>query len=266
MADISTVRPRPSPPRGKKNRRIPAALEDLPRIFDDKFFRDLARAKLLPAEVDMPCFAAAVLEAARIYVRDAGAATGNEVHHEVAQVLRAAERAMIARKRPDVAYENVAVLLEELSEQTRKLLRKRGALPDAATVRNPATQREACETIARLCRIGARWQEGRRRPGGKRSMTMVSELHAPALQQHPERHQPQLNFAIWFRAAYLEAVGKQPPFTAHPGRPSRFAQVMQACLDKLGAAVNAVELINKLQRGRNKKERQLRERLSGQNS
>ena len=159
------------------------------------------------------------------------------------------------------------------TDRTRKLLNNRGMLPEPETVRNPATQRKACETIGRICRIGACWQEGRRRPGGKRSVTMVSVLHAPALQQQPARRETQRNFVMWLRTAYLEAAGKPPPRTAHSDRPSAFARVVQTCLHKLGTGANAVEMLNELQRRRNEmesqhtsKKTQLRKRLSRQKS
>jgi hypothetical protein len=256
----------------QKDRRVPA-LEDLPRIFDYKFFQYLVQTKLLPAEIEIPRFTEGVLEAARIYVRDAGEFTNNDVHHEVDRLLRAANRANDARKRKDVSYTSVAVQLERLSDRTRKLLNNRGMLPEPETVRNPATQRKACETIGRICRIGACWQEGRRRPGGKRSVTMVSVLHAPALQQQPARRETQRNFVMWLRTAYLEAAGKPPPRTAHSDRPSAFARVVQTCLHKLGTGANAVEMLNELQRRRNEmesqhtsKKTQLRKRLSRQKS
>jgi hypothetical protein len=165
-------------------------------------------------------------------------------------LLRAADRAGNARKRKDAACEKVAVRIERLSERTRKLLNERGALPGPETLRDPATQHAACETIARLCRIGAYWQEGRRRPGGKRSMSMVSELHAPTLQQHPARREAQLSFVTSFRLAYLQAADKRPPATADAGRPGPFAETVQNCLDKLWAGANAVEMLNELQRRR----------------
>jgi hypothetical protein len=243
----------------KKDRRTP------PCIFDNKCIAELARTAGLPSAANVPRFKAGIRKAALIYLREAGTPTDNEVYHEVDLLLRAADRAVSARKRKDAACEKVAVQIERLSERTRKLLSKRGTLPYAGTLRDPKMQHDACVTVARLCRMGARWKEGRRRHGGKRSMTKVSVLHAPALQQHPARHEAQLNFAMWVQVAYCEATGMLPTFTAHPDtalRPlSGFPKMLQICLNKLGAGANAVELLNELHRRR----KQMRDRLSHQN-
>jgi hypothetical protein len=215
----------------KKDRLTPTP-EEVPSIFDDKCIRGLARRRL-PRTANVARFGDLVRDAALEYIRDANIASDNEVHHEVDGLLRAADRAVNARKRRDAAFEKVAVRIERLSERTRKLLNERGMLPDPEMLRNPATQHAACETIAKLCRIGACWQEGRRRPGGKRSMTLVSELHAPTLQQNPARREAQLNFVISLRLAYLHAAGKPPPRTANAERPSPFAETVQICLDQL---------------------------------
>jgi hypothetical protein len=246
----------------RKDRRIPTP-EDLPRLFDDKCIRQLVRIDGRLRTANIPVFAAGVLEAAEVFVRDASATNDNEVHYEVDKLLRAAERAIRARKRKDAACEKVAVQIEGLSGRTRELLNERGMLPSPEILRDPATRGAACEAITSLCRIGAYWQEGRRRPGGKRSMTMVSLLHAPTLKQRPARREAHLNFMMMLRLAYLEATGKPPPATAHPGRPTPFAQIAQICLDKLRAGANAIELINRLQRRRKDKEE--RQRLSRQN-
>jgi hypothetical protein len=187
-----------------------------------------------------------------------------------AALLRAADRAVKRRKGKDAAYEEVAKRIERLSDPTRKLLNERSArpaaaleMPDLEAFRDPMRRDEACENIARLCRIGACWKEGRRRPGGKRSITLVSMLHAPEPQQHPSRRKAQLNFVMWLRVAYVEATGEQPSLTANANRPGPFARMVQACLDEIRAGANAVELLNELQRRRKGKKQA--GPLSGQN-
>ena len=214
--------------------------------------------------------AAGVRDAALIYIRDTRATSDKEVHDEVDELLRAADCAVKRRKNKDAAYEKVAKPIERLSERTRKLLNKRSArptvaleMPDLEAFRDLARRDEACETSARLCRIGAAREEGRRRPGGKRSITLVSTLHAPEPQQHPSRRKAELNFVMWLRMAYLEATGEHPSLTANANRPGPFARMVQACLDEIRAGANAVELLNELQRRRKGKKQA--GPLSGQN-
>jgi hypothetical protein len=233
----------------RKVRRIPAP-EEVPRIFDDKCIQVLAKLGKLSWAANIPRFTAGVRKAAEVFISDASAASDNEVHYEVDGLLRAASRAVKARKRKDAACGAVALQIEDLSERARKLLNERGTLPDPDILRDPATQHAACETVASLCRIGAFWQEGRRRPGGKRSLTMVPVLHAPALEQHPARREAHLYFISMLRTAVLEATGMLPPLTANHDMPTSFAEMAQVCLDKLQAGANAVKLINALQRRR----------------
>jgi len=246
--------------RAKKDRRAPP-LDELPQIFGDRRIRELEVIAKLPPQADMLCFAAAIREAARIYVRDAGVASNNEVHHEVDGLLRAADRRN---------YEDVAKRREALSERTRILLSRRAirpavalTIPDSEAFRDPTKRDEACKIIASLCRIGAGWKEGRRRPSGKRSTTLASVLHAPHLEQHPPRREAELDFVMWLRLAYFDATGEPPALTANPQRPGPFARMVQACLNDVRSGANAVESINELQRrGKDKKDPPS---LSGQN-
>jgi hypothetical protein len=240
--------------RVKKEWQIPKA-QDVPRLFSDQRIRELAAEAKLPLGDDLR-FAAGVREAALIYISEASAASDNEVHYEVDALLRAADRAVKQRKNKDAAYEDVAKRVERLSERTRKLLNERSTraaaleMPHPEAFRDIARRDEACEAITRLCRIGACGKEGRRRPGGKRSMTMASTLHAPELQQHPRRRDAARNFVMWLRVAYLVATDKLPSPTANPERPGPFARMVQACLDEVKAGANAVELLNELQQRR----------------
>src|SRR4029077_8726868 len=86
----------------------------------------------------------AVREAALAYIGDASTASDKEVHHEVDGLLRAADRAVHARKHKDAACDKVAALIERLSERTRRLLSDWGELPDPKALRDPATQCAAC--------------------------------------------------------------------------------------------------------------------------
>jgi hypothetical protein len=202
-------------------------------------------AKLkIPAEA-MPCFIEGIRCAYQIFSEDAGKATLNEVHHEIDELVRAALRAVKARKGQDAACEEVARRVERLSVQARTLLNKRGTLPDAEALRDPTRQRDACETVARLGRVGAYRKQGRKRPGDKKSTTEVSVLYAPVLQQYPSRREgPAHAFVGWIEAAYIEATGKKPPCTANRSNPGPYAHFVQACLDELRASADAVDLIN----------------------
>ncbi len=98
--------------------------------------------------------------------------------------------------------------------------------------------------------MGAYLKLGRKRGGGKRSVTEVSVLYAPTQQQHPPRRAAQIAFVMGIEAAYVEATGEAPNATANLNRPGPYARFVQACLDRLRAGANAVEIINERDRRR----------------
>jgi|SRR5215831_13031875 len=151
--------------------RHPIEEAEIPRILDDACIKRLATTRL-PARADLRRFAEGVREAARIYAKDARVPTDNELHAEIAALYRSAERKQ---------YEQVAALLEGLSQKARGLLNRRGArprlgleLPTANALSDAAQQKKARETVLRLCGLGGKYVEGRRRSSGKRSRTWRS--------------------------------------------------------------------------------------------
>jgi hypothetical protein len=97
--------------------RHPIAADDVPRVFDDGCIAKLARIGKLPAGADMKPFAEGIREAARTYAREARVPNVNELHDEIAELFRAADRR---------EYEQVARLLEQLSAEARDSLSERG--------------------------------------------------------------------------------------------------------------------------------------------
>ena len=223
---------------------------DVPRIFSGDGVRQMVPAKLrIPSEA-MPRFVEEIRRAALIFFDDAKRPTDNEIHHEIAELVRAAVRAAKARKRPDFACAQVAGLVELLSPPTREILNRRNTLPHPAMLRDPSTQRDACHIILGLGRLGVHHKPGRKRgkdEQGKdrRSVTEISDLYAPKPQQYPSRREgPPHAFVGWVEAAYIEATGKKPPCTANRANPGPYARFVQACLDELRASADAVDLIN----------------------
>jgi hypothetical protein len=204
---------------------------------------------------------------ARIYARDAREPNDNELHAEIAALHKVAERR---------DFEQVAQLLAALSPPAREQLKNRGkwqgrkfSLPTPKALREPRLREGACTAVARLCRTGGGYVEGRLRPSGKRSLTWRWRLYAPEPRSHFPKRQAERDFVMWLRLAWLEAVGEAPSATVNPGRGklqqngSRepggpFARMVCECLRLVGAPhADAVGLLNELAR---------RRRLSGRNS
>ena len=95
----------------------PIATEEISRTFDDARIEELAQIGKLPASADMKRFAEGIREAARIYGTDVREPNDNEVRAEVEKLYLAAERRL---------YDQVAILLEELSPRAFRLLKHGG--------------------------------------------------------------------------------------------------------------------------------------------
>jgi hypothetical protein len=239
--------------RTRKVRAIPAP-EQVPRIFSDECVRQLAGVAKLPLDADLPRFAAAIRAAAEAYIRTASVPDDNAVHHEIKALYNAAARCR---------HTEVAGRIEKLSPRTRDFLNKRAKrpsipwkIPAAAALRDEAARDDACAAIVSLLRIGGHWvgpgsgkpEEGRRRPGGKRSRSFIPELYAPKLQKRQQKRKAERDFVMWMQLAYLNATEQSPPHTAHHVNRGPFARMVKRCLQLVGAqAADAVELINALQ-------------------
>jgi len=231
-------------PRNKSSPVISAA-----DVFDAPFIERLAGLGKLPASADLDRFGEGVREAARIYVRDSGIPNANEVNREITKLHRAAEKR---------GFETVAELLGNLSPRARSLLNDRGsrrtlglALPETEALHAAETQVQACATIVRLCALGGRYVQGRRRPSGRRSWTWRPYLHAPNPRRQPPRREAELYFLICLELAWLEAVGKPPSRGANPHDLGPFARAVKECLHRVGAShVDTPGLMNELNRRR----------------
>jgi len=219
--------------RAKKDRRIPGP-EELPRILDDKFIRDLAQQAKLPLDADIPRFAAAIRDAALRYVADMANTSDRAMRDQIQALYSAAVRHR---------YKETATRINKLSERTRAFLKGRGdrrsvgvAIPEPEVLRDRASRDQACEAVVRLLRVGM--------VGGK------AILYEPTPQPRPSRRKAELDLVMWLRVAYLEATGMPPTRTANPNRPGPFARMVQTCLDKITPGANAAEMLNKLDRRR----------------
>ena len=245
-------------------RRPAIAPDDVPDVFNDACILELAALAQLPPSADLNVFAAGVREAAHAYARASRERDANELHHEIAVLYDAARRRQNGR---------TASLLEELSPQARAYLNDRLKrpgprkaklrLPSAGALRNSRRCDTAREMIERVCRVGGVFVEGRERPSGKRSRpTFRARLHAPALQRHVPKRDPERNFVINLQATWLKATGTKPARTARHKDDSRevgpLARVAEKCLQRLDVpGADVAELINELNRRRVEKRRAL---------
>ena len=217
---------------------------DVPIVFNDDCISYLAELSKLPKVADKSRFGRAIHDSVQIYLRDAAMLNENDIHREIARLHQAARF-----RRHEKSFE----LITNLSPQTRAILNRRNLpgvvlLIDSSPLLDPARQRQACEQLATLCRMGAKPKEGRKRPGGKRSKTLAPDLYAPPASRHFEKRAAERTFLMWLRIAWLDATGeKQRARTAARTLDilGPFAKFVCECLNLVGAKhVDGIALIN----------------------
>jgi len=235
----------------KRARNIIGA-DEVPHVFDADCIERLARIGPLPIHADRSRFGKGVREAARIFARDAREPNVNQVHDEIAGLWKAANRA-----KPQ--WGAMASAMETLSPRTLEILADRGRPPHVAVplptpdaLRDPERREAARAAIARLCSMGGKEIEGRKRKGGKQSRPRWSPvLYAADKQARFAKRKAERDFVMWLRIAWCEAVGEKPAQTARHAGAGRelgpFARMARECLRLVGASdADVVGLINEL--------------------
>jgi hypothetical protein len=241
--DTAPPRKVASPTRGAKKSR-PILAEDVAAVFNDARVAQLAKAAKPPPGINIAVLAEGVREAARIFVRDASDPTANELHDQIAALLKASERRR---------YDDLALLLEGLSPQTRDLM---PGLPHPGALHDVEQREAACVSIAASCQFGGQFVQGRRRPSGNRSRPVWRPyLYAPDRRRHFPKREAERNFVTLLSIAWFDATGVAPSRTAHHKAAGRdvgpFAKFLRQCLHLVGAGhADVVELLNELHRRR----------------
>lgn len=220
------------------------SVDDVSTVFDEARIARFAECYKLPPDADMDRFKLGTRTAAEIYLRDVAEPNHNDIRREVRKLYVAAHRGL---------YAEATEIVTHLSPPTCQLLNRRNLpgtalLNDASPLLDPARQKTACQQLAALCQIGARWLPGRNRPSGRQSSRLDIELCAPNPTRHFEKRKAERTFYMWLRIAWLEATGeRQQAFTAHHDEELRgpFARFVCECLRLVGAThVDGIELIN----------------------
>jgi hypothetical protein len=85
----------------------PITVEQVCHIFDDACIKELACIAKLPPGADHRRFGESIREAVRIYARDVREPNANQLHSQISDLHRAAERQ---------EYERVAMLIQNLPQ------------------------------------------------------------------------------------------------------------------------------------------------------
>ena len=172
------------------SRRDPITADDVTRVFDDEWVRNLCQHHYLPRGVDVLRFSEGVRSAAYAYAEDVRARSGDEIRAEIAELLKFANFSGPTGRTTGVKYEKVARKLEHMSREATRLLTDRSeriswrpepsgppvtaigrngeiltrkcrdgfsvTLPSPADLRDQSRRERACEIIRLLCSNGVR--------------------------------------------------------------------------------------------------------------
>jgi hypothetical protein len=209
----------------------PITVEQVDHIFDDAYIVELARIAKLPPDADHCRFGESIREAVRIYAHDVREPNTNQLHSQILDLHRAAQRQ---------EYERVATLIQNLPQIALGLLEDNAAQRDGGVsleaLRDEAQRESACAKIASLCRVGGGKLKGRKRPTGKRSVSWRWQLHAPSPTTTFLKRQAELSFAMNLQLAWAEATGEKPAQSANTYNLGPFARMVQKCFKLAGAA------------------------------
>jgi hypothetical protein len=204
----------------------PITVEDVDHIFDDACINELVGIAKLPSSADHRRFGESIREAVRIYAHDVREPNANQLHSQILDLHRAAQRQ---------EYERAAMLIEKLPQMALVLLEDNVA-QRGAEILLEAQRESACATIAGLCRIGGGKLKGRKRPTGRRSVSWRWQLHAPAPTTTFLKRQAELNFVMNLQLAWAEATGEKPAQSANAYNLGPFARMAQKCFKLAGTA------------------------------
>lgn len=250
--------------------------------FDDRQIKILANDTKLNLSPDqLHVFGRAIRAAVADYLTAVQEPSQQQIQREVETLWRAAAGADRSR---------LINALAGVSEYTRSALNRRGAaFPDAVPIELPTVEAlkegkisvpDAARAILALVSLGAHAEDGRRRPGDRRSRTIVPHVFVPVSPQvdrvapdaspsteckrREPRRSAERDLVVGLRLAWIEAAeldrpvqrapqGPEPapaPFrapagTAARGREGPFAALVNLVFDGIGiTGVNVVEIIN----------------------
>jgi hypothetical protein len=221
---------------------------DISGTLNLEWLSDHADSWKLPSAADRECLLHLIRNASEFYLSDVVQPDHNDINREILKLYKTAARGR---------YDAAIGALKALSPWARQMLAGRSAPADellsisANETDDPARQKQACERLAALCRIGARIVEGQRRPTGKLSKEFQVLLYAPEPTRHFAKREAERRLLLRLRSAWEYGTGSPPTArTAQPGllaeEAAPFTKFVSDCFDAVGVTrANVVGLINR---------------------
>jgi hypothetical protein len=211
-------------------KRLPL-LSDIDRVFNDQVIAHIAKLGRLPANANLTKFGRSIRAAVRDYIERGQRPTRAEVQ---AQLSRMHERARDALK-GEMGIGAVKAALLNLSPEAMALVKgPDDRVPDVADLSDPRKRDKALRLLSGLTVRGAKWKDGRKRPGGKQSAAkLVPDPLLSACAVRPEETD-EFFLCNGLEIAYWKATGRLA--SRWPGETNRgpFVALVESVLDTLG--------------------------------
>ena len=191
---------------------------------------------------DFPTFEASIRSDFEVFQRDRTAISANHQHDEIDRLYKTANRGKVVP---------VITALRNLSQESIASLSERGdriglALPNPAQLAEAHEPLPLCQIIARLCRIGGKWNT-KEDTSDNTPRRWVTELHAPEKKRNFAKRAAEKAFIINLQLTWLKTTGQMPAVTANHEVPGPFVRFVKDCLSLAGVEyVDVVETLNSI--------------------
>jgi hypothetical protein len=230
------------------------AISDVQCVFNDQVVKELAQTTNLPPDADVDRFAENIQTDVRIFLAEKTKLSDPQLRAAIDRVYKLNRR---AEDSSDHAALELARAVDAMPSDLRRWLLSYGPhecyIPTAAEFLSSATRQNAVERFRLILSFGGRIEYGRKRPGGKRSLSFKPLLRVPEIDSGRPSGSAERRFVECLALTYTEATGKLPPCTVHydPEIRGPFSRLAHRCFELVGASVgNVSRLINEYGKAR----------------
>jgi hypothetical protein len=223
----------------------------------------LAQTAKLPAN-DVARFAQSIRISARIFLEEKNKLNFPQLRTAIGRLYRLNTRAEDGNDRTAQA---LARAIDAMHPDVRQwLLSCQGPhdrnIPTAMEILSPPTRQSAVDRFRLVLSWGGSVVEGRKRSGGRRSLSFKPLLRLPErIERGRPRGEPEREFVQGLALAYVEVARRPPPRTAHYNIDIRgpFSDFVHRCFELVGAPTgNVTRLLNQYGAARRRDEKRHR--------
>lgn len=225
----------------------PIAPEDVDQVFDTKAIADLAQIAKLPPHADLEQFGDGIRVSVRNFL-ERRELNNSQLRAEIQTLYRYTRRAdrVWGGGHSERAAQQLASAIDAMPDDVRRRLTMHTppapAIPAPEAFLKRETRQQAVQELRLLLMHGGAVVTGRKRPGGKQSLSFRPYLNVPAVKSSRPRDQAARELIRWL-AFFCAETGKRVPNRVSDSSP--FARFITQCLDMVGVpSGSTVRLIN----------------------